>query len=92
MIDTDSTTAPRYRVTIAGLSAEHKIIGVLALRKHFCIGLTDAITMLREGRVGDSRIAFQFPREDAEAMANALNSLFGEHRGIGQPFRIEEAP
>lgn len=88
----NDTTVPRYRITIAGLSADHKIIAVLALRKHFCIGLTEALTMLRECRVGDSRIAFQFPSEDAEAMANALNALFNEHRGIGQPFRAVEAP
>ncbi len=83
------TAAPRYHVTIVGVSANHKITAVIALRQHFGIGLTDALTMLRECRVGDSRIAFQFPRDDADAMANALNALC---RGIGQPFRVEEAP
>ena len=87
---TDTTT--RYRITIVGVSASHKITAVLALRRHFCIGLTDALTMLREGRVSDSRIAFQFPRDDADAMASALNALFNEHSGIGKPFRVEEAP
>jgi hypothetical protein len=90
---TDTTdTATRYRITIAGVSDDYKVTAVLALRKHFGLGLTDALTMLREGRVGDSRIAFQFSRDDAEAMAQALNSIFAAHRGTGQPFRTSEAP
>lgn len=91
MLDTTDTAAPRYRITIAAVG-KHFMAADNALRGAYQCGLPLAIVMRRAGRVGDSRTAWSYPLDVAQETAACLNERFASEGGIGQPFRVTEAP
>ena len=84
-------TAPRYRIAIAAVG-KHGIAAERAIQGVYQCGLPLAIVMRRAGRVGDSRTAWSYPLDVAQETAAGLNERFVSNGGIGQPFRVEEAP
>jgi hypothetical protein len=88
---TDTTATPRYRIAITAVG-KHFMAADNALRGAYQCGLPLAIVMRRAGRVGDSRTAWSYPLGVAQETAAGLNERFVSNGGIGQPFRVEEAP
>ena len=91
MRDATDTAAPRYRIAIAAVG-KHFVAADNALRQTYQCVLPLAIVMRRAGRVGDSRTAWSYPLDVAQETAAGLNERFVLNGGIGQPFRVEDAP
>ncbi len=85
-------TAPRYRITIARPRYLEFVAVENALMEMYACGRDLATKMLDAGRVGDSRAAWSYPLDVAQATAKNLNERFTSNGGIGQPFRTSEAP